>query len=507
MKLSVCLLTLSAWLFLPFTALAQPSLSEQLAAAFETTPDDTVALTEHTLSLPDEDPIEYYVTTGYKQLSKESGDARAKIFHMAYIKKDETPAARPITFAFNGGPGSSSVWLHLGALGPRRVEMGEDGEQPPPPYRVIDNVGSWLSFTDLVFIDPVSTGFSRAANEENAGEFHGLRGDIESVGEFIRLYLTQHSRWESPKFLCGESYGTTRSAGLSKHLLDDGIALNGIVLVSSILQFQTVYFDAGNELPYALYLPTYAATAWYHRRLAPELQRDLRSTLDEVEAFAQNEYTVALMKGDALPKGERQRIVKQLARYTGLDERYLEETNLRIRIQRFCKELLRDRDRTVGRLDSRYQGMDRDQAGENPSYDPSMSAIRGPYTGAFNAYVRNELGYKSDLPYEILSGRVHPWKFGSESEMGYVEVGQDLSAAMSQNPSLKVLVACGYYDLATPYFASEYTMNHLGLDPSLRPNIRFTYYESGHMMYVRVPDLIQLRRDAESFYRTTLDSL
>lgn len=501
------------WLFLaclssPSLALAQQTPAERLTAAFETTPDDTLALTEHELALPGEEPIEYYVTTGYKQLQKEDGSPRANIFFMAYIKKGvDSAASRPITFAFNGGPGSSSVWLHLGALGPRRVEMGEDGEQPAPPYRLVDNVGTWLGFTDLVFIDPVSTGYSRAAEGADAQEFHGLEGDVESVGELIRLYLTQHERWASPKFLCGESYGTTRAAGLSSHLNGMGIYLNGIVLVSAILQFQTARFDTGNDLPYALFLPTYTATAWYHRRLEPELQEDLRATLDEVEAFVETEYTTALMKGAQLRGEERERIVEKLARYTGLDPRYIEETDLRIHIQRFCKELLRGQDRTVGRLDSRYQGTDADRAGERPDYDPSMSAIRGPYTGAFNTYVRRELGYKTDLPYEILTGRVHPWTYGTEHDQGYVEVASDLRSAISQNPSLQVLVACGYYDLATPYFAAEYTMSHLGLDPALQKNIRFTHYESGHMMYVRLPDLRKLRSDAEAFYRSALEAL
>ncbi|MEQ8762396.1 MAG: peptidase S10 [Planctomycetota bacterium] len=508
MKLTVRLMALALGLLWPVTTIAQPTPAERLADALQTTPDDSLAVTQHTLELEGQEPIHYYATTGYKQLRSDSGEEKAKIFFMAYTRSDQgSESDRPITFTFNGGPGSSSVWLHLGALGPRRVAMGDDGEQPGPPYRVTDNIGTWLGFTDLVFLDPVSTGYSRATKAEEAGEYHGLEGDIQSVGEFIRLYLTQHQRWASPKFLCGESYGTTRAAGLSGYLQQNGIALNGIVLVSAILEFQTARFDRGNDLPYALFLPTYTATAWYHERLPEDLQGDLRATLDEVEAFAEGEYVSALMKGAKLSGEQRRYIAEKLSRYTGLDVDYLEQTNLRIDIQRFCKELMRDGARTVGRLDSRYVGTDYDSAGETPSYDPSMSAIRGPYTGAFNAYVREELGYKNDLPYEILTGRVHPWTYGSESDQGYIEVASRLRSAISQNPGLKVLVAAGYYDLATPYFAAEYTMNHLGLDPSLQGNIRFTYFESGHMMYVRKPDLLKLQQDAHEFYRSTLESL
>src|ERR671933_1663325 len=322
-------------------------------------------------------------------------------------------STRPLMFSFNGGPGSSSVWLHLGALGPRRVEMLEDGGMPAPPFRLVDNEHTWLDFTDIVFIDPVGTGYSRAARPDLAQRFFGLQGDIQSVGEFIRLYLARNERWTSPLFLVGESYGTTRAAGLSGYLIEHGIAFNGIILISTIMNFQTSRFARGNDLPYMLFLPTYTAIAWYHKKLPADLQTDLRRTLDEVERWAAGEYTVALAKGDRLTPAERQEVIDRLNRYTGLGKTFLDNSDLRIEIQRFDRELLRDQRRTVGRLDGRFKGLDASNASETPDFDPSLAAIRPPYTAAFNQYVRSELGFRSDLEYFILGGGVMGWNFGS----------------------------------------------------------------------------------------------
>jgi carboxypeptidase C (cathepsin A) len=363
----------------------------------------------------------------------------------------------------------------------------------------VDNEFSILDQTDLVFIDPVTTGFSRAVPGEADKQFHGFKPDIESVGDFIRLYISRYHRWASPRYLIGESYGTTRAAGLSGYLQErHGLYLNGIMLVSVVLNFMTLDFRPGNDLPYILFLPTYAATAWYHNRLAPELQADLGRTLAEVEAFALGEYATALLQGDALPAEVRTGIAARLTRYTGLSVEYIEQTNLRINIHRFVKELLRDRRRTVGRLDSRYTGIDRDAAGENNEYDPSYAIIQGPYTGALNDYVRRELRFESDLPYEILSERVRPWSF-DQHQNAYVNVGETLRKAMSMNPHLRVFVANGYYDLATPYLATRYTFDHLELDESLRGNITMTYYEAGHMMYIHDPSLARLKADLDGF--------
>jgi carboxypeptidase C (cathepsin A) len=422
---------------------------------------------------------------------------------MAYTLAGAGPAAeRPLMFSFNGGPGSSSVWLHLGALGPKRVRMLDDGQMPPPPFQLVDNQQTWLDQTDLVFIDPVGTGYSRAARPDLAGKFFGLRGDIESVGEFIRLYLTRYERWSSPLFLVGESYGTTRAAGLAGHLIDRGIAFNGVVLVSAILSFQTARFDFGNDLPYVLFLPTYTATAWYHKKLAADLQQNLRKTLDEVERWATTEYAVALGKGDRLTPEERQSVIEKLARYTGLDRKFIDNSNLRIEIQRFDKELLRDQKRTVGRLDSRFKGMDSLAVTERPDFDPSNAAIRPPYTATFNNYVRTELGYKSDLEYYILGGGIGQWNWGTGNN--YADTSDALRSAFAKNPYLKVFVGCGYYDLATPYFAAEHTLNHMNLDPSLRGNIKLAYYEAGHMMYIEGRSLAQLKRDVSAFIQGAL---
>lgn len=471
---------------------------------------DQLVETKHSISLNGQ-TLAYTVTTGTlvmkeeaeKEGASEGEKPKATFFFIAYTRDEvEDPAKRPITFSFNGGPGSASVWLHMGVLGPRRTAMTDIGALPPPPYTLVDNEYSLLDESDLVFIDPVGTGYSRATTGEKAKEFHGFKKDVESVGDFIRLYSTRYGRWLSPKFLIGESYGTTRAAGLSGYLQDrHGMYLNGIMLISSVLDFATLDFRAGNDLPHIFFLPSFTATAWYHTRLAPELQNDLQATLREVESFALNEYAIALMKGDALSDAEREPIVQKLARLTGLTPEYIERTNLRIDIFRFIKELLRDRRRTVGRLDSRFQGIERDAAGESVENDPSFSNIIGPYTATFYDYVRRELKFESDLPYEILSFKVYvQWSF-AEHENQYVNVAEILRKAMSINPYLKVLVANGYYDLATPYFATEYTFNRLMLDETLRSNVTMTYYEAGHMMYIHIPSLAQLKADLVKFIR------
>ncbi len=478
-------------------------------------PTDQISETRHTIEI-DGKKICYLATAGTIVLrEEEEGDdkksegekPKASIFFVAYTKEQPdangngaTPRSRPITFSFNGGPGSSSVWLHLGLLGPRRVRVTDADDQPlPPPYSLDDNLHSLLDVTDLVFVDPVSTGYSRAIEGEKASQFHDFKKDIEAVGEFIRLYATRFKRWSSPKFLIGESYGTTRAAGLSGFLQDrHGMYFNGIMLISTILNFQTARFVPGNDLPYILFLPTYAATAWYHGQLSEDLQQDLHTTLDEVEAFTMSDYTLAMMKGDALAGDERERIAESLVRYTGLSREYVEQTNLRIKIHRFVKELLRDHRRTVGRLDSRFIGIDRDAAGEAYEYDPSYAVIQGAYTATLNDYVRTELGFESDLPYEILTSRVHPWSF-DEHQNQYVNVAETLRAALARNRFLKVFVANGYYDLATPYFATRYTFDHMELDADLRDNISMKHYQAGHMMYIHEESLASLKRDLAAF--------
>jgi len=488
--------------------------NETANAAVET-PADQITETRHTIEI-DGQQISYVAMAGTMVLKEEEeGEGKksegerpkASIFFVAYTKEqpgdnDEIAQyrSRPITFSFNGGPGSSSVWLHLGLLGPRRVRVTDTNDQPlPPPYKLDDNLCSLLDVTDLVFVDPVSTGYSRAIEGEKASQFHDFKKDIEAVGEFIRLYTTRFKRWSSPKFLVGESYGTTRAAGLSGFLQDrHGMYFNGIMLISTILNFQTARFVPGNDLPYILFLPTYAATAWYHRQLSEDLQEDLHATLAEAEAFAMSTYTLAMMKGDSLASDEREKTAEGLVRYTGLSRAYIEQTNLRINIHRFVKELLRDQRRTVGRLDSRFTGIDRDAAGEGYEYDPSYAVIQGAYTATLNDYVRAELGFESDLPYEILTSRVRPWTF-DEHQNQYVNVAETLREAMSKNPFLRVFVANGYFDLATPYFATRFTFDHMELDASLRDNISMKHYKAGHMMYIHEESLAVLKKDLAAF--------
>jgi carboxypeptidase C (cathepsin A) len=464
---------------------------------------DQISTTQHSVTIGGQ-TIAYTARAGTIILRDEEGTARASIFFVSYTRDGVDPARRPVTYTFNGGPGSSSVWLHMGAFGPKRVVYGDDlGHAAAPPYRLVDNEGSLLDLTDLVFIDPVTTGYSRAIPLKDDKKFHSVEADVESVGEFIRLWTTRYGRWSSPKFLSGESYGTTRAAGLSGWLHDNGLYLNGIVLLSSILNFQTARFDSGNDLPYILFLPTYTATAWYHHKLPADLQADLRSTLEQAETFARGDYTRALMHGDSLSPEERRGIVEKVARFTGLSADFVSRANMRVRIDRFDKELLRDKRRTVGRLDSRFTGIDLDAAGERPEYDPSYSAIMGEYTAVLNDYIRRELKFETDIPYEILTGRVSPWSY-EKSQNRYLDVGETLRSAMTENPFLRVFVGNGYFDLATPFSATKYTFDRLGLDPEIRKNLSMGFYEGGHMMYIDRKAQAQLKKDIADFLKASI---
>ena len=461
--------------------------------------------TAHTIQLPS-GALDYRATAGTLTLAEEDGTPRADVFHVVYeLEGQGSDADRPITFCFNGGPGSSSVWLHLGVFGPKRVRVADADEAPlAPPYETIPNEFTLLDVTDLVFVDPPSTGYSRAAGDTEPATFHGVEEDVRWMAEFIRRFVTTHGRWDSPKFLAGESYGTTRAAGLAAKLQDThGMYLNGIVLVSSILDFQTARFDVGNDLPFVLFLPTYTATAFYHGALEGRLAEDLERTLDEAEAFAAGDYQDALFRGSRLGDEERLAIAHRLSAYTGLSVDYCLDCDLRPQIHRFVKELLRDRGATVGRLDSRFAGVDRDSSRESYEFDPSYAAIQGPFTGAMNTYVREELGYESDLPYEILTGRVRPWKWGGNGQR-YVATSESLRKAMAKNPALQVFVASGRYDLATPYFATEYTFAHLGSGANYGKRVEIRDYPAGHMMYIHPPSLARLREHLTEFYSRSL---
>jgi carboxypeptidase C (cathepsin A) len=464
---------------------------------------ETTSKTQHEITV-NGTKISYTATAGTLVLKKDDGKPWASMFYVAYTRDVPDASKRPITFAFNGGPGSASIWLHMGAFGPKRVEMGPEGEQPKPPYHLLDNDDTALDFTDLVFIDPVTTGFSRHAPGENPAQFHSFEGDLRSVADFIRTYLARAQRWDSPKFLAGESYGTTRASALSQYLLDnDGIYLNGITLISSVMNFETISFAPGNDLPYELFLPSYTATAWYHKKLPKDLQADLEKAVGESRRFAGGDYTVALMKGDKLTAADRTKIAKELARLTGLSEEYVEQSNLRISMQRFAKELLRSERLTIGRYDGRLKGMDLDAVGDRPEYDPSYASVQGVFTALFNGYIRNDLKYETDLTYEALTGKVRPWSYG-RFENRYLNTSEMMRQAMTQNPNLKVMIANGYYDMATPFFATEYTVNHIGLEPSLSRHISLTYCEAGHMLYTKKSCLDNLHKSMAAFYQSAL---
>ncbi|MQA15018.1 MAG: peptidase S10 [Pseudonocardiaceae bacterium] len=466
-------------------------------------PVDDLVTTRHSLTIKRR-KLGYTATAGRMVLREESlsegtfegHKARAEVFVVAYTLDGADPSTRPVTFAFNGGPGSSSVWLHLGLLGPRRTVMGDAGALEPPPYGLTDNQQSMLAHSDLVFIDPVSTGYSRAVQGGKPADYHGYAKDLESIAEVLRLWTSRNSRWLSPKFLAGESYGTLRAAALAEHLQRrHGMYLNGLMLISSVLDMGTVRFTEGNDLPYALFLPTYAAIAHYHGRHGT---RSLRSVLDEAEEFAAVEYPRALAAGARLPSSDYDTAVTRLAGLTGLSEDYLRQVRLRPEHLRFFRELRRSEGLVVGRLDGRFTGWEADDAGERLSADPSHVAVTGPFTAALNHYVRTELEYASDLPYEVLTDRVQPWSF-ADFEGSHVSVAGELATAMRHNPHLRVHVGSGYHDGATPYAAAEHVLAALRIPDTLRANIEVRYYEAGHMMYVHEQSRIQQSADLAAF--------
>lgn len=425
----------------------------------------------------------------------------AEVFVTAYTLDGAKPGERPVTFAFNGGPGSSSVWLHLGLFGPRRVVMGDVGDLAAPPYALADNAETLLAVSDLVLIDPVSTGISRPAAGEKGSSFHGFTGDIDSIADVVRVWTGRNRRWASPKFVAGESYGTTRAVALAERLQStDGMYLNGVILISSVLDFGASSFVTGvADRAHALYLPHYAAVAHYHGKHG---RRSLRSVLDEAEAYAIRDYPWALARGNRLTATERAEAVETVARLTGLSTDYVERADLRIEHWRYYGELLRDQRTTVGRLDSRFTGHAASAIAEAMDADPSMDAISGPYSTAYNHYVRDELGYESDLRFHTLSLEAfQAWSY-KEFEGKPVQVVDKLERAMRQNPHLKVHIGYGYYDGATPYFAAEDTVAHLALPDELRANIDHAYYEAGHMMYVHEPSRIKQATDIAAFIRS-----
>lgn len=447
--------------------------------------------------------LNYTTTTGMMPIKDEEGKTKLNLFYVAYTKDGvKDTSERPLTIVYNGGPGSSTIWLHMGGVAPKRVEMLNDGGMPKPPFKLVDNEYTWLTETDLVFVDPVDTGFSRATSEENAAAAKGTEGDIAAIAEFIRMYIVRNARWTSPLFLSGESYGTFRSAGLAGYLIDRGVALNGIILISSILNMQTARFTLGNDLPYQLFLPTYAATAWYHKKIDEKyLKMSVREYLDEVEAWVEAEYVQALSLGDRISVEKADEIAAAISRYTGLSLEYVKLSNMRINIHQFCKELKRDERRNVGRLDSRFDTWDKDAVDDVPEFDPSMNGIIPPFGSVLQPYIREELGWETDTEYHIIRGL--KWNNGDAGK-GYADTSDALRSAFAKNKYMKVLVTSGYYDLATPYYATEYTFSHMNLDPSVRGNIEILEYPTGHMIYIEQDSLVSMNEACREFIRKSV---
>lgn len=468
-------------------------------------PKEQSSTTEHTIRIAGQ-VIPYKATASTTLLKNDKDEPTALMFSVAYVRSDVKDASqRPLTFLYNGGPGSASAWLEMGAFGPRRVVTANAESTPPPPYKVGDNANSLLDKSDLVFIDPIGTGYSRAIGKAQNKDFWGIDSDVQSIAQFIDLYVTRNSRWNSPKFLIGESYGTFRSAALSNYLQStDGMYLNGIVLISTVLDLGTLSFNPGDDMPYIFYLPSYAATAWYHKILE-DRPADLTAFLNEVRQFASTEYASALMKGSKLGEAEKTEVLKKLSRYTGLSEDYLRKANLRVSLPQFTAELQRSRGLTTGRLDARFSGPETDLLSEFASYDPLETATIGPFTAAFNNYVREELKFEEERKYVVLNedaARQWDWKHRSGGSFGFPgspNVEGDLTHALVVNPHLHVQAENGYFDLATPFFATEYTMDHLNLPKELRPNIELEYYDAGHMMYLRDDSLTKLKVNIASF--------
>ena len=462
-------------------------------------------VTHHQISL-DGKTLKYTATAGRLPIKRGDGKIEAEMFFVAYSVDGQDASKRPLTFAFNGGPGSATIWLHMGALGPKHVALTADGVLPAAPYRVEDNPYTLLDNSDLVMVDAIGTGFSRAENMDTSKKFWGVKGDIEAFSEFIRMYLSRYERWSSPLFLLGESYGTTRAAGISGHLSELGINFNGITLLSMVLNFQTLEDTKTNDEPYIYLIPSYTMIAGYHHKLPSDLLQDLNKARQEAEQWAVGEYAQALAKGDAMTAAERDKVVTDMARYTGLTKEVIDQANLRIDVPKFTHYLLLDQKVRVGRLDGRYSGPDPDGLLDTRFYDPTEANIMAPYNTVFNNYVRTELGYKTDMPYYVFAqqqGFEDRWDWGSAGE-GFPDTASALRRAVVKNPYLKVLVMEGYYDLACPYFAANYTVDHLNLPEKYRAQISYATYESGHMVYLHQSSLKKMKGDEAGFIEKSM---
>ncbi len=476
-------------------ATAPPAAQDELPV-----PDEKSSVSEHSIVL-DGETIPYKATAATMHLVNDAGEPTGSLYYTAYTRTDVDASTRPISFIYNGGPGSASVWLHMGAFGPRRVPVNASGPTPPPPYDLVDNPGSLIDVTDMVFIDPIGTGFSRVVGVGQGSDFWGIDEDASSLTQFISQYITRNQRWNSPKFLMGESYGTTRSAVLVNMLQNRaGMDFSGVVLISAVLDFETLLFAPGHDTSYVTYLPTYAVTAAYHG--AVPWPDDLEAWLEEVRDFSVGEYAHVLSQGASAPAAQEAAVRAKLAEYTGLSEDYLGRANLRVNASQFRAELQRRQGMVTSRLDARYDGFTNELLSENAGYDPQSAAITGAYTAAINRYLREELGFETTETYRT-GGGARDWNWnrsaGDRGWQGATYVASDLEQAMIRNPNLKVQIENGYYDLATPFFAAEWTTDHMNLPDELRSNIKHNFYEAGHMMYVHEEELMSLKRNIARF--------
>ena len=479
----------------------QNANKDQQPAEHETPiPPEKTSTTHHELSLGGKS-IKYTATAGTLLIRDQDDKPYGSIFYVAYTLDGADAKSRPVSFLYNGGPGSASLWLHMGSFGPKRIVTDSPKPTAGPPFELVDNQDSLLNKTDLVFIDAPMTGYSRAVGKSTAKDFAGVDEDLHAFDRFITRYLSVNSRWNSPKFLIGESYGTTRSAALADMLGNDGIQLNGVVLISSILNYNIR--AAGYDMIYVANLPSYAAAAWYFNKI-PNKPANISDWVQQAREFAAGPYAQALFAGHDLSDAETDSIAKQVSHFTGLSEAYVKETNLRVNPSRFRKEVLRDERMTLGRYDMRFEGEDVDAAGENPAYDPSDAGISGAFVAAFHDWVEGELKYQTTDTYHPSADSIGQWDWKHKPTSGGGEQSQpyvagDLASAIRKNPHLKVFSANGWFDLATPFFATEYDLDHMQLPAELRGNVQFGYYPSGHMIYLNVEALHKLRGDLESF--------
>ncbi|MEX2123899.1 MAG: hypothetical protein WD795_08390 [Woeseia sp.] len=469
-------------------------------------PEAKVWTTEHETRIGGRN-IEYTATAGTMLMKDDDDEPVALMGYSAYVSNEDDKRNRPLMFAYNGGPGSASIWLHMGVLGPQRAVVTDAGFSPAGPFRRVANDYSILDEADLVMIDPVGTGFAKVVGKGDTKDFWGVDQDIESISDFIVQYVTENGRWASPKFILGESYGGMRSGGVSYRLLAvHNMALNGVILVSPFMEMTTGFAGLGIDLPHVMFLPTYAATAWYHDAL-DQKPESLQAFMEEVSDFAIQEYAPALLAGRGLSSADRQAVLSGLSRFTGLSEEYWDRANLRIDEGRFTQELLRISGKTVGRVDSRFKGESINKLAESAPYDPFTTAIGPSYLAAFMDYYRADLEVEMSDNYVVSGGFFMQWDWGHQQpdlggfELPFPNTAIDLEFAMKHNPAMKVLVQQGYFDLATPHFATEYVLDHMNLTPELRKNIEFEYYEAGHMMYVHEPSLIKFKEDLAEFVR------